>query len=344
MLILISISLKFNIGIRHKIHNFYLNYFFLSIYIIYYIIAIGTFRWYAWGKYLDLKPFFNTFAIQFIENPLIFFIQLLLLILIFIWLSKLRLYLLKEVRKRHIFQYNYYNYYYLKIYINGCKQANKTIETGLEYIPLYTRFCDRLGSRYSCDRVYARVLGFINKTIPQNTIFQCKDTGWMIMPKFILLFVNKAPFLLLLTIVVYECISQNWILHYIFFYLPIYFIYMQWFTISNFLTMTHTEINRIIYERYYEEDHVLYSNTTDEEDKFFDTYLKDNLRNPAYFVDWTNKFAHSYKTVVEWKNLFLYWRRYVRTDPNTLQFWNDAGEGFEMEQKAFEDLKNSKVD
>ncbi len=104
MLILITISLKFNIGIRHKIYNFYLNYFFLSIYIIYYIIAIGLFRGYARGKYLDVKPFFNTFAIQFIENPLILFIQLLLLILVFIWLSKLRLYLLKEVRKRHIFQ------------------------------------------------------------------------------------------------------------------------------------------------------------------------------------------------------------------------------------------------
>ncbi len=100
-----------------------------------------------------------------------------------------------------------------------------------------------------------KLLGLINSKIP-NTIFQFQfhhsNTKVIIAPKSFIIFLNILPVLILITIMVYECFFHNFILHYVFYYLRVYFIYIKWFTVSEFLHKTNFMLNEIIYERYYE--------------------------------------------------------------------------------------------
>lgn len=63
------------------------------------------------------------------------------------------------------------------------------------------------------------------------------------------------------------------------YYLPFYFIIIHIYkTASNFLRKTNVEMNRILYEIYYEEDNVQYINCSQEEKNYISRYIKNNLR------------------------------------------------------------------
>ncbi len=275
---------------------------------------------------------------------------MLLIVLLVIWISKLRLYLLKEVRKRHLFQYNFYKYYYLSQYIDQCREAKKPVEFGLEYVPKYNRFCDRVEIFYSYQYVMYRLIIFINKKIPNNKTFQYpkEDSTVIMAPRSFIFCIRLLPIFILLTIILLECFFQNWILHYTFYYLPVYFMYNLWFNATEFLSNTNKEINRMIYERYYEENNVLYNNLTEEEDKIFDDYLQNGLKCPSSFFRWSQEHLDYCYITLNWKQFILHNRRYFRVDAyrqlNRFIYCNEEGVMFEMHVKDFEKLKNSKVD
>ena len=101
----------------------------------------------------------------------------------------------------------------------------------------------------------------------------------------------------------------------IFYYLPFFVIYNLWYNSSCFLLKTNSSLNRIIYERYYEENNVLYINTTDEEDEVFNSYLKQKLICPAqkYYIGFPeDKFIDEYQNINHWCNLFMRDKRFIR--------------------------------
>ncbi len=344
-------SIKFDIGIRHKIHNFYLNYFFLYIYVLYYMALTIYLRYITWNQSVDLKPFWIKMKAQIYLNPLTSIIFALLIVILFIWLSKLRLYLLKEVRKRHIFQYNYYQYYYYKKYLTETVKIKEPINLNLAYTPIYNRICNDLKLTYSYYHFILYIIIFIEKILSKKA-FTDKDTNLKLIPKWILFGFKIMPLIILLLLFCYDCFWQNFTITLVFYYLPFYFVYAIWYNITVFLRDTSSEMNRIIYERYYEEDNVLYYGLTEEEDKVFDTYLKNGLKCLSSYFKWTNKYLEHLETIIEWEQIVINQRRYCRDTreefKNRFVYCNEnigiLGHCFEYTKEQFEDLKNSKVD
>ena len=121
-----------------------------------------------------------------------------------------------------------------------------------------------------------------------------------------------------------------------------------WKNVTEFLTHTINDANQIMYERYYEEDNVLYLNYEEEEDKeLFEPYLKQGLKrillnrsveNVVIYINHSNKFRNftfNYRCTrvitPEYKDRFVY--KNVST-----------GEIFEISKEYFLNFKASKED
>ena len=85
--------------------------------------------------------------------------------------------------------------------------------------------------------------------------------------------------MVLLFLFLYDLYYNDFVIQFTFYYLPFYFIYSLWKNTSQFLSETDVEFNFIIYERYYEEDNVLYVNTIDEEEEILLGYIHNNFKS-----------------------------------------------------------------
>lgn len=158
--------------------------------------------------------------------------------------------------------------------------------------------------------------------------------------------------LLLLGLFLYNCYFNNFIITKIFYYLPFYIIYNIWYNITEFLTYTDGTLNRIIYKRYYEEDNVLYLESTEEENKHIENYLKRKLICPSEHYKYTEKYPETYLAFTNWNHLYMHQRRFVRDQnpkyKNRYVYVNEdigfLGKTLEIEEQDFLTMKNSKED
>src|ERR1700728_4607065 len=161
LVFLISKVFWFKIDIRHKIHNFMFNWVSSIIYIFYYILLMLYFRYIAWGTILDLKLYTNKYRNFLMEKTLIFMISVLLLILLLCLLIKVRAFLLKEIRKRYIYQEFSGLYNSMKQSILKCKSTGKTYE-GIYNRPYFNRLTDDLSYLYSYRRFLLNLFRFFD--------------------------------------------------------------------------------------------------------------------------------------------------------------------------------------
>ena len=122
---------------------------------------------------------------------------------------------------------------------------------------------------------------------------------------------------------------------------------MLWYNIVEFLRHTDsTGFNQILYERYYEQNDILYIGTTVEEDKIFIAYLKRGLRNFCAdydFID-SEKWDHLFLTFIDRNTLFRFFhacsRRY---DPeyNNRIVYIGSYDYKELTREELEKIKNS---
>lgn len=85
-------------------------------------------------------------------------------------------------------------------------------------------------------------------------------------------------FSLLLVLFVYDCYFNNFVIEKVFYYLPIYFLFLMWYTVSFFLYNTSHELDSILFEMYYCEPLVIYVNLTPEYEEELQLYIKQGLR------------------------------------------------------------------
>lgn len=111
-------------------------------------------------------------------------------------------------------------------------------------------------------------------------------------------------------------------------------------------------MNRIIYERYYEEDNIVYIGTEDVEDNILNDYLKQGLRDPSrkHYLDKDEDiYFQINQTLFEWCQIFMNQRRYIRSlrpeDINKYLYINEnKGEAYLFSQERIMEFKNSKED
>jgi hypothetical protein len=311
LLFIIKKISQLDVGTKHKIHNFTLNWVFITIYIFYYIVIILYLRYITWGYQVDLNVYFYKFKEYFIANNLAFILLLLIGVVIFLFLVKLRVFLLKELRKRHLYQIHHQLFESIKIYIINCQKHGKKYRPGLHYKPIYNRIIYKLQHFYAYHRVFIRIA---------SLIFGDNYIDVFSRYSFIKTLIKNSHKLLLILILAYDCYFNNFIISKVFYYLPFYILYNVWYNITEFLLQTNSALNRIIYERYYEEDQVLYLRTTKEEEQILENYLRRGLICPSYDYEYTYKFLETNKKLFTWSQDFMLLRRYLRLESPEYQY------------------------
>lgn len=367
----------FKLDHKYRIKNFYLTYFFVFIYIFYYIIIMLIFRYQAWGHSFDLHQLYLVFSnIYHISKVLLLFV-LILLILIFLTLIKVRLFLLKEIRKFHLFYQNDSTFRRsLKMQpiweAEGCPgDINLMIKSQ------YHTLVDEIKFYYTFHGLLKKIWSKINGEYYELTN---KDIKYLKGLRNFLLF---GPKLILIFLIIYDCYYYNFILTKIFYYLPFYIIYMLWYQATDFIYNTCDVMNKLLYERFYLEEFVIYARTIfskkrknslnmlfmdasisdalnklDEKDNseekdvfedFFNDYLQQDLRPLESFLeyrDYDNYYTICMNTYDQ-IDLYTIGRQYVR-DPkynagDNFKYTNfNTGLSFSMRKEDLDEYKKLK--
>lgn len=241
-------------------------------------------------------------------------------LIIFFLLKHIKNYFIREVFKKHIFLY--FNKKYENILQHV--EKNKNIYTEVVIYDFYVKLIDKI-SGYSYDMIIRHFI-FDNFIYPYSILYEIDNhPAWMGLPlKKTLLLMHH---IILLFIILCECYFNKWTLHIVFYYLPFYIIIQMYKKITYFLEKTNNELNRIIYERYYEEKNVLYVNTIEEEEQFILNYMKNNFKCLSYEVtEWEEK-----SMLLNYPTIFINARRFFNDKTHVNTFINyDTQEQFDI--------------
>jgi hypothetical protein len=292
----IVIILKYKRGTDYKIYNFYQNGLYIVAYIGVFILLLFYIRYLTWGNSTDLQVIFYKTKDLYQHSLGYFIIKILFFVFILVSIFKIKYLLTQEIIKRHL--YLFYTSKYMK-------KAKAKFS--------YEKFIKRFHEHYSYEDlfytpIWAVAASFHLKSKEYKGKFGLGITkllGFLIYKKQRLrLFVRLFPFQLLIYLIIYDCYMNNFVISKVFYYLPFYLLYTLWYNASEFLRNTDNTLNRILYERYYEEDEYAYINTTEEEDNYIFSYIKNRFQ-----ILWTSE---TYNILVPFQISIIQNRRYTR--------------------------------
>lgn len=263
------------------------------VYISFFIIFILVLRYYTWGVSRDIHVIINKLILYWNTNhlvSLIFFCSLVLLILI---LYRLKAYLTKQLIKQYL--YTCYKPYGIYLDSNIKRWWHRPWRLYEFYSPRYLII----------DPITLRLNQFYLKL---------QDRSYLKSPLYYILEYNEILFTILPISIIpclffYDYYMYNGIITMIFYYLPFYFIYVLWRNSHSFLIGTYSGLNRIIYERYYLDDVIVYINTTPKEEAIFTKYLNSGLVTYAFTIAPLLDFCYK----------FMYNRRFIRISDTILR-------------------------
>jgi len=322
-----------NTSTNYKIENILISFLSVFIYTFVFFLLILYMRYLRWGYTVELLSLYEQWHNLFKTVPClisIIFIEILLFGIVV--LNQIRRFLIRELIKVHL--YVYYSLY------------NKTIKdlvnTGTDFgsismeqkYPLYNRVINKLGNYWSWENTMSRIAWkYVLKPY-------CEKYHLEIIPKWLhnsVKLILRYGVLFLLIIILLFDINHDYTLHYIFYYLPFYFIYSLWKNISKYLSHVDNALDFIIYERFYQEDNVIYCNTTIEEEQIIQEYIKRGFR--AYFKDLSPiENPEEWEFMTTFPMMFKYQRRFILNNKTGIFENKNTGEAFNPK-----DIKVEKV-
>jgi|ERR1700729_479255 len=302
LLLILNYKYKNN---NYKIYNFKLNAIIIYFYLSLFFCSFFWIRYNHWGFFLDLMFIYqNFFVILQKIPPLYFLILVLCLINAFLLLRLAKQLLLRELFKRHF-------YLYFKLFY---EDLNADI---IKYHP-YVNFIQKISQNYSYTNIIDDYVWY-SFIFPYYTVYKEAKQFPAWVEKLLMFFFSNNYQLLLIFVIIYDCVCNNWVLHWIFYYLPFYFIIHLFKKTTNFLANNNQGLDSIIYERYYEEENVIYVNTTDEEDTFIIRYIENNFQCLSHEVKtWEEK-----ELLLNFPSIFKYNRRFVKVIDRPFIFRNE---------------------
>jgi hypothetical protein len=256
------LSYKNNV-IDYKIYNFYYNTFFISIYFLTFVLFLFYIRFSKIGTYFNLKEFLEKFLKLFFENNILLTLNILLLIFVcFILLHKLNNFLINEIFKRHLYLYN-------KLIAKDVLGFTIFDVIPYSFYVILTRYISGSYELFFSNLFYNNIVS-VYFTFYENE--QQREAFYKKTKKYEIL-CHKLPYYFLVFLIVFECVLNSFVIHFVFYYLPFYLVLYYFKKVSFFLAHTNDKTNRIIYERYYIENDILYINITDEEDGLLLNYM-----------------------------------------------------------------------
>lgn len=301
-----------------KIYNFNLNTILSITYVLLFIVLLLIFRYIRWGYTLDVITFYYNVQVFCNKKPFIFLFDIIILVIIlFLGLQRIKNFLNTELLKRHLY---YYYDSHLKSFETFTKKNPGKWPTRNDY-SFYVRLCNNLELNYNYFSYVDKIVLYgilINYCTLLNTdSFPPRLKKYF---TFILIHLFKIIFIILIII---DCVYYNYNIHLIFYYLPFYFVSHLWQKFSIFLKQTSHLFNKILYERYYLEDSVKYINTEDAEDAFIFKYIERHcicLTHDVKGEDSDDIWAKK-EIIFAFPQIFIFNRRYERMN-NTNIFKN----------------------
>lgn len=230
---------------------------------------------------------------------------------------KIKAFLHKEILKRHLY---YYYFSHLNSTKNFVEKNPGKLPTEKDY-QLYVKICYKLKGKL--DYVHYMDKFVFYGILEPLRILLYKDSLSMKIVKYIKIFFTLLPKIILVILLIIDCIYNHFNIHLIFYYLPFYFVFSLWTSLSAFLKKTHDSLNNIIYERYYEENVIKYINTTDEEDNYIFKYIEQhcicfihNIKTDDFDI-----YTENMEAIFAFPQIFIYNRRFIRVG-NTNIFQN----------------------
>lgn len=270
---------------NYKIINFTWNNCIIFSYFFFFFVIILYLRYKRWGLTLNLFDIYQKILVFIIKTNIFYNIIIVLICCILITaILQLKRILLKELLKKHLYFYFKTKY---KDFFKHLENNKSLLLDVISHHP-YIVFIDKISGYWSYISIIHRFILY-NIILPYSILNETDIyPKWMNKP-LNFLFTNSHKIVLFI-IFTYECYFNNCTLHIIFYYLPFYFFIEIYKHTTDFLRRTNDGINRIIYERYYEENNVLYVNTTKEEEEFILNYMKNNFICLSHEVDeWDKK-------------------------------------------------------
>jgi hypothetical protein len=277
---LISVSLCFLIyllknkyipSLNYKIFNFYLNWFFILCYALMHIGLILFLRYKIWGTTLDLGFLFTKYKNHLFMDPLFLVFALLLCLIFFILLSRLNVFLIRQVKMGHLY-FKYHN-----------RPSDKDQEKDIKYklYKIYDRLTINLNN--CMEHIYkAKIIIPIIKVIPKLTNlkyiqFYFQENDLILALKYLLNdYVLNFWTYLLFFLFFFECYMNSFVISLTLKYLCFYIIYKFFSNLGLALEAMDEVANKIIHERYYQDDTV-YINVSEEEEQFLLNYIRRGL-------------------------------------------------------------------
>ncbi len=343
---LIIISLFFNYkliqlqsNLDYKIYNFTYTITCVILYITLFIGLIIALRYYTWGHSIAIFAFLDKIKHLFTTNKLCFILLINIWLNVMICLIKIRKCLIKQILK-------------LNLYITGIMHFSKKYKKP-GYISDYERYFGIFKNRFSYQEVimqplryrFIRLIVFYYKWINKKSGEFVYNKHVYLWEKYFKTFLSNIPLFILIILFFFDIIINNGNITNIFYYLPFYFIYTLWYNISYFICNTRFSTNEIIWERYYDEEFTIYSNTTEEEDLYFLEYIANGFIPISLKNDDIQHF-------IAFEALFIYNRRFLKdsdfpkakiyTNPNTNEMINGnikSISSIEIDKITIKDLK-----
>jgi hypothetical protein len=180
----------------------------------------------------------------------------------------------------------------------------------------YERIIYHLQIIYSFDAFMEKI--YDNKLIYTFLNFIHGNTAGLQRYRTLRLIIKKIPLSFLIILFLYDCYFNSYVITKIFYYLPFYLVYTIWYNLTMFLCNNDAILDRIIYERYYEENNVVYVATTIEQDEYILKYIRGNFK--AFWIDFKYVSFTEYNNKMDifttYANLIIYSCRYVRDTKN----------------------------
>ena len=291
------IQLKNNLN--YKIVNFKLNTLYILFFISFYIIFLSVLRYFLIGQYIDLKSYYFKYSELFFKHTLLFLVLISLYILIFLIFIYCYLFLLRQLKMRHIYYKSHYAEIDDSLELLNLQKKDQTFFEVLQYKLNYSyqKFIDGRSDFFffperSIIEIRSRIMHIIynikisddNYISKMHSLDNFKDNPNIMTLIFDLLLnrytkvIYGNPFYLLLFIFIFDCCIHNLVLHFTLNFLFFYTIYSMLRNFSEFIQCNDDFLDAIIYHRYYCPD-VYYVNLTDAEEKFILCYIKLNFAN-----------------------------------------------------------------
>lgn len=323
----IYLVFKLELNNDYKIYNHFYVKCCNILYFIFFILVILLLRAFTWGVSRDVKDIARTISHYWYLNQFLFIIVVCLIILYLILIHKIRNYFIKQLIKQFLYLTRKEGVHHW-----GSRYKNFTFIQRFLYELWWSYFIfyERLDP----------ISRFIIKNYENEKTSNIMKKVSLFLYKIINYSKRLIPPLIIPCLFFYDYYTYDGVITNVFYYLPFYYIFINWRNCSFFIYHTDIYFDQVIASKYYpEEVDAIYVDLSDAETEIiFSFYIKNNFVRLDGGFGGREKIDHE-KLSFFWRGLAIL-RKFDRIAENSTIFRNgDIYVDFHNNEENLENLK-----